>query len=99
MLKESQKLNFHFFLKVLQPKFCTFVFLLDPPQYIFKKNDKSLMEVANLLDRALRFESLTAQEGVFLFENAPTTELMYVANRLRQIQVPNNKVTWIIDRN
>jgi cyclic dehypoxanthinyl futalosine synthase len=61
------------------------------------KNNK--MEVANLLDRALRFESLTAEEGVFLFENAPTTELMYVANRLRQIQVPNNKVTWIIDRN
>ncbi|MBL7813416.1 MAG: dehypoxanthine futalosine cyclase [Saprospiraceae bacterium] len=57
------------------------------------------MEIAHLLDRALRFEHLTAEEGVFLFENAPTTELMYVANRLRQIQVPNNKVTWIIDRN
>ncbi len=57
------------------------------------------MQVANLLERALNFDSLTAEEGVFLFENAPTTELMYVANRLRQIQVPNNKVTWIIDRN
>ena len=57
------------------------------------------MEIANLLERALKFEHLTAEEGVFLFENAPTTELMYVANRLRQIQVPNNKVTWIIDRN
>ncbi len=63
----------------------------------FAKNNK--MEVGNLLERAMRFESLTAAEGVFLFENAPTTELMYVANRLRQIQVPNNKVTWIIDRN
>ena len=57
------------------------------------------MEVANLLEKALKFDHLTAEEGVFLFENAPTTELMYVANRLRQIQVPNNKVTWIIDRN
>lgn len=57
------------------------------------------MKVADLLERALKFDSLTAEEGVFLFENAPTTELMYVANRLRQIQVPNNKVTWIIDRN
>ncbi len=57
------------------------------------------MEIANLLERALTFEHLTAEEGVFLFENAPTTELMYVANRLRQIQVPHNKVTWIIDRN
>ena len=57
------------------------------------------MKVANLLERALKFDHLTAAEGVFLFENAPTTELMYVANRLRQIQVPHNKVTWIIDRN
>lgn len=57
------------------------------------------MKVADLLERALEFDNLTAEEGVFLFENAPTTELMYVANRLRQIQVPNNKVTWIIDRN
>ncbi len=57
------------------------------------------MEVANLLERALKFEHLTAAEGVFFFENAPTTELMYVANRLRKIQVPNNMVTWIIDRN
>ena len=57
------------------------------------------MDIANLLKKALKFEHLTAEEGVFLFENAPTTELMYVANRLRQIQVPHNKVTWIIDRN
>lgn len=57
------------------------------------------MKVADLLERALKFDNLTTEEGVFLFENAPTTELMYVANRLRQIQVPNNKVTWIIDRN
>lgn len=57
------------------------------------------MKIDELLERALRFDNLTAEEGVFLFENAPTTELMYVANRLRQIQVPNNKVTWIIDRN
>ena len=57
------------------------------------------MNIANLLERALSFDHLTAEQGVFLFENAPTTELMYVANRLRQIQVPHNKVTWIIDRN
>jgi cyclic dehypoxanthinyl futalosine synthase len=57
------------------------------------------MNIVNLLERALNFEFLTAEEGVFLFENAATAELMYVANRLRQIQVPSNKVTWIIDRN
>lgn len=57
------------------------------------------MNTSDLLTRALHLEWLTAEEGVFLFENAPTTELMFVANQLRQHHVPNNKVTWIIDRN
>jgi len=57
------------------------------------------MQLALLLERALRFEFLTAEEGVFLFENAPLTELMFVANELRKKQVPHGKVTWIIDRN
>jgi cyclic dehypoxanthinyl futalosine synthase len=57
------------------------------------------MEIDILLERAMNFDFLTAEEGVFLFENAATAELMYVANALRQKQVPNNNVTWIIDRN
>ncbi len=57
------------------------------------------METQKLLDRAINFESLSAKEGVFLFENAATTDLMFVANELRKKQVPSNKVTWIIDRN
>lgn len=52
-----------------------------------------------LLSRALRFEFLSSEEGVFLFENAPTAELMYVANELRKLQKPGNVVTWQIDRN
>lgn len=57
------------------------------------------MRTNDLLQRALRLEHLTAEEGVFLFENAATAELMYVGNRLRQHHVPGNVVTWIIDRN
>lgn len=57
------------------------------------------METQKLLDSAMKFESLSAEEGVYLFENAPTSDLMFVANELRKIQVPSNKVTWIIDRN
>ncbi|MBK7410002.1 MAG: dehypoxanthine futalosine cyclase [Saprospirales bacterium] len=57
------------------------------------------MQVADLLHRALDLEFLTAEEGVFLLENASTAELMYVGNRLRQHHVPGNDVTWIIDRN
>ncbi len=58
------------------------------------------MTVDSLLNRALRFEHLSIEEGVFLFENAPTAELAFVANELRKIQKKNsNKVTWQIDRN
>lgn len=57
------------------------------------------MEIDSLFQRALNREFLSPEEGVFLFENAPTAELMYVGNQLRQFQVPGNKVTWIIDRN
>ena len=57
------------------------------------------METQKLLDRALQFDYLKAKEGLFLFENAATSDLMFVANELRKKQVPSNKVTWIIDRN
>ncbi|MDI9342652.1 MAG: cyclic dehypoxanthinyl futalosine synthase [Sediminibacterium sp.] len=58
------------------------------------------MIVEDLLQRALRFEFLSIEEGVFLFEHAPTSELMFVANELRKTQKNNSdKVTWIIDRN
>ena len=57
------------------------------------------MNTNNLLEKALRYEWLTPEEGVFLFENASTTELMYVGNQMRQHHVPNDTVTWIIDRN
>ena len=58
------------------------------------------MNIDILLQKALKFEFLTPEEGVFLFEHAPTTELIFVANELRKIQKKNSKkVTWIIDRN
>ena len=58
------------------------------------------MTVQSLLKRALNLEFLSIEEGVFLYENAPTTELMFVANDIRNIKKHHsNKVTWIIDRN
>jgi cyclic dehypoxanthinyl futalosine synthase len=57
------------------------------------------MNLNDLYQKALDFGFLTAEEGIFLFENAPLTELMYVANELRKKQVPHGKVTWQIDRN
>jgi cyclic dehypoxanthinyl futalosine synthase len=57
------------------------------------------MNINDLLHKALGFGFLTEDEGIFLFENAALTELMYVANELRKKQVPHGKVTWQIDRN
>jgi cyclic dehypoxanthinyl futalosine synthase len=57
------------------------------------------MDIQDLYGKALAFEWLTAEEGMFLFEQAPLAELMEVADQLRRIQVPHGKVTWQIDRN
>jgi cyclic dehypoxanthinyl futalosine synthase len=57
------------------------------------------MQLQDLYKKAMAFEWLTIEEGMHLFTNAPLTELMFVANELRKIQVPSGKVTWQIDRN
>ncbi len=57
------------------------------------------MNLQDLYRKAFRFEFLSAEEGVFLFEKAPLAELMQVADALRKTQVPHGKVTWQIDRN
>ena len=57
------------------------------------------MNLETLYQRALNFEHLTKEEGMFLFENAPLNELSHIANELRKKQVPHGKVTWQIDRN
>ncbi len=57
------------------------------------------MNIDALLQRALAFEFLSAEEGQYLFEHAPAADLMYVANELRKIQKPDGLVTWQIDRN
>ena len=57
------------------------------------------MVLYDLYKKALEKQFLTVEEGVFLFENAPTPELMEIANTLRNQQKKSNKVTWIIDRN
>ena len=57
------------------------------------------MKLEDLYQKALNFDSLTVEEGVSLFSQAPLTELMFVADELRKQQVPHGKVTWQIDRN
>jgi cyclic dehypoxanthinyl futalosine synthase len=55
--------------------------------------------ISDLLQKAMRLEFLSAEEGLYLFENAPTAALMYVGDAIKKHHVPHNKVTWIIDRN
>lgn len=59
------------------------------------------MNIADLLNKALRMEFLTQDEGVFLYHHAATADLMYVGNELRKIQKKDTDgiVTWQIDRN
>jgi len=57
------------------------------------------MDLSTLYDKALRFEFLSLEEGMFLFGEAPLAELMLVADEMRKKQVPHGRVTWQIDRN
>jgi cyclic dehypoxanthinyl futalosine synthase len=57
------------------------------------------MELEILYKKALSKEWLSKEEGIFLFEKAPLTALMEVADTLRKDAVPHGKVTWQIDRN
>jgi len=57
------------------------------------------MQLADLYNKALEFQFLSIEEGMFLFEHAPLTELMFVANEMKKHHVPHGKVTWQIDRN
>lgn len=57
------------------------------------------MHLTDLYHKASLFQFLSKEEGVYLYHNAPLTELMFVADELRKKQVPHGKVTWQIDRN
>ena len=57
------------------------------------------MNTDKLLSKALNKDFLTAEEGQFLFENASTSDLAYIANLLKKEKKGDKEVTWIIDRN
>lgn len=57
------------------------------------------MKTAELLERALKGEFLSVEEGIFLNEHASTPDLMFVGHQMRLQRKPLREVTWIIDRN
>ena len=57
------------------------------------------MNLAELYNKALRFEFISLEEGMYLYHHAPLTDLMLTADEMRKHHVPHGKVTWQIDRN
>lgn len=57
------------------------------------------MQLNELYQKAAEFGFLSVQEGMYLYHNAPLTDLMFIADELRKKQVPHGKVSWQIDRN
>jgi cyclic dehypoxanthinyl futalosine synthase len=52
-----------------------------------------------LYEKAFKLIPLNTEEGIALYTKAPLDELMFVADRLRQIHNPGKNVGWMIDRN
>jgi len=57
------------------------------------------MNLDLLIRKAMRLEFLDTRQAMELFQHLPLGELAFVADELRKIHHPDNKVTWIIDRN
>jgi cyclic dehypoxanthinyl futalosine synthase len=57
------------------------------------------MDKEKIIRKAMRLEFLTAEQGLYLFENLPLGELMTAGHALRKLHHPENQVTWLIDRN
>lgn len=57
------------------------------------------MNLEELYKKALNSEDLSFQEGLALYDKAPTEELIYVADTIRKKIHPSGEVGWMIDRN
>ena len=55
--------------------------------------------IDQLFHKAIQLELLSIEEGLHLYKNASSSELLFVANEIRKQFHNDNKVTWIIDRN
>ena len=57
------------------------------------------MNFDRIYDHAIDLSPISFDEGLLLYENAPTSELMYIADLIRQKFHSGDTVTWMIDRN
>jgi cyclic dehypoxanthinyl futalosine synthase len=57
------------------------------------------MDFSKIYSKALNSEQVSTDDGIALYNNAPTEELMFVANKIRQHMNPGNEAGWMVDRN
>jgi cyclic dehypoxanthinyl futalosine synthase len=59
------------------------------------------MEKQDIYSKALSLEFLNLEEGLYLYEKVPVSELMWLANeiKIKILGYSANNVSWIIDRN
>ncbi len=57
------------------------------------------MNLNDIYKKALNSEALTNGEGIELYNNAPSEELIFIADTLRRKLHPDNLAGWMIDRN
>lgn len=55
--------------------------------------------LTEIYDKALSGADLSVDEALSLYMDAPLTELMFIADKLRRQAAPEDVVTWQIDRN
>lgn len=52
-----------------------------------------------IYDQAIKLKPLSHAQALYIYQNAPLSELMFIADTLRYKHVPQREVTWQIDRN
>jgi cyclic dehypoxanthinyl futalosine synthase len=58
-----------------------------------------MLKLDYIFDKAVNGEPVSAEEGIELYNNSATEDLMMAANVIRQKLNPGNETGWIIDRN
>jgi cyclic dehypoxanthinyl futalosine synthase len=57
------------------------------------------MKNQTLFQKAIGLEQLSVDEGIFLYEQSSTAELIFLADQIRKQHHQSDQVSWIIDRN
>jgi cyclic dehypoxanthinyl futalosine synthase len=57
------------------------------------------MDFSKTYRRALNSEVISAEDGLDLYNYAPTEELMFIGNKIRHQMNPGDEAGWMVDRN